>query len=83
MSHFSAPSFGWPYKATLFAGVLPFAVAAMLFGYLKVTTPRPPSSLDSSNGDWDPRVASPLQSYWSHYLQQSGAWWLARMLGRF
>ncbi|SRR5712692_1876926 len=41
MSHFSAPSFGWPYKATLFAGVLPFAVAAMLFGYLKVTTPLP------------------------------------------
>ena len=41
MSHFSAPSFGWPYKATLFASVLPFAVAAILFGYLKVTTPSP------------------------------------------
>jgi len=41
MSHFSAPSFGWPYKASLFASVLPFAVAALLFGYLKVTTPSP------------------------------------------
>ncbi len=41
MNHFSAPSFGWPYKAALFASVLPFAVAVALFGYLKMTVPSP------------------------------------------